>query len=121
MLYLVSSNGYTTSSIYLRTLDQATEAYLALRGLPSFKDAVWTLKTERHWLHDHANGVGEPDWWYEAAPNLYAPYREGQSSQAASDCVVRDRRRTAVRRSGKPVYGAAVGSRAGQLQPSSWT
>jgi hypothetical protein len=118
MLYLVSSNGYTTSSIYLRTLDQATETYLALRDLPSFKDAVWTLKAEHYWLHDHANGVGEPDWWYEAAPNLYAPYREGQPSQATGDCAVRDRRRTAFRRSAKPVF-AAAGSRAGQLQPSS--
>ena len=117
MLYLVSSNGYTTSSIYLRTLDQATETYLALRGLPSFKDAVWTLKAEQHWLHDHANGVGEPDWWYEVAPNLYAPYRDGQPFQTTRANPVRDRRRTVGRRSGNAAFGAATGASASHVHP----
>jgi hypothetical protein len=83
MFYLVSSNGYTTSSIHLQTLGQATETYLAMRRLPAFKDAVWTLKTEQHWLHDHANGSGKPDWWYEVAPDLHAPYRDGRPAQTA--------------------------------------
>ena len=74
MFLLEPSNGYTTAIIYVRALSEATETYVALRDLASFKDAVWTLRTERHWLHDHANGVGEPEWWYEIAPNLYAPY-----------------------------------------------
>ena len=97
MFYLVSSNGYTTSSIHLQTLGQATETYLALRGLPAFKDAVWTLRTEQQWLHDHANGVGKPDWWYEVAPDLYAPYRDGRSSQSA----LRDRQRPEETRPGR--------------------
>jgi hypothetical protein len=74
MFLLVSSNGYTTATIYVRTLSEATETYVALRGLASFRDAVWTLKTDRYWLYDHARGNGEPDWWYEVAPGLYAPY-----------------------------------------------
>jgi hypothetical protein len=111
MLYLVSSNGYTTSSIYVRTLGQATETYIALRDLAPFKDAVWTLKTDRYWLHDHANGVGEPDWWYEVAPDRYAPYRERGASRTAR------RIQDAVgRRSGKPVFGA--GRRIGELRAS---
>ncbi len=81
MLYLESSNGYATSSIQVPSLSQATETYLALRGLESFKDAVWTLRTERHWLHDHANGVGEPEWWYEVSPDRYAPYCDRRRSQ----------------------------------------
>jgi hypothetical protein len=97
MFYLVSSNGYTTSSIHLQTLGQATEAYLALRNLPTFRDAVWTLRTEQQWLHDHANGVGKPDWWYEVAPDLYAPYHDGRLSATG----VRDRQRPAERRSGQ--------------------
>jgi len=103
MLYLVSSNGYTTSSIYVQTLDQATETYVALRGLPAFKDAVWTLKSEQHWLHDHANGVGKPDWWYEVAPDLYAPYRHGR----ASGGIASDLRRPAERRSSRRTKTAA--------------
>ena len=106
MLYLVSSNGYTTSSIYVQTLRQATQTYLALRGLAPFKDAVWTLKADRHWLHDHANGVGEPDWWYEVAPDLYAPYRERRSSRTPH-------RRQVARCSAKSGYG-----RAGHVQAS---
>jgi hypothetical protein len=98
MLYLVSSNGYSTSSIHVRTLRQATETYVALRGLASFRDAVWTLKTERYWLHDHANGVGEPDWWYEVAPDRYAPYPASRAARHTS-------RPTPERRSGRPVFG----------------
>ena len=74
MFLLESSNSYATATIHVRTLSDATETYVALRNMASFKDAVWTLRTEQYWLHDHANGVGEPDWWYEVSPNLYAPY-----------------------------------------------
>ena len=74
MFLLVSSNGYTTATIYVRTLSEATETYVALRGLASLKDAVWTLRTGRYWLYDRSRGKGEPDWWYEVAPGLYAPF-----------------------------------------------
>jgi hypothetical protein len=74
MFILVCSNGYSTATIYLRTLNEATDIYKTLRGLASFKDAVWTLRTDRHWLYDHAGGKGDPEWWYEVAPGLYAPY-----------------------------------------------
>jgi hypothetical protein len=113
MLYLVSSNGYTTSSIYVRTLGQATETYIALRDLAPFKDAVWTLKTDRHWLHDHANGVGEPDWWYEVAPDRYAPYPETRASRTAR----RDPESNG-RPPGKAMFGAGAGSRLHQLGAS---
>ena len=42
MFLLVSSNGYTTATIHVRTLRAATETYVALRDLSSFKDSVWT-------------------------------------------------------------------------------
>jgi hypothetical protein len=90
MLYLESSNRYTTSSIQVPSLSQATETYLALRGLKSFQDAVWTLRTERYWLHDHANGLGEPEWWYEVSPNRYAPYRDGRPPQIGRPATAHD-------------------------------
>ena len=107
MLYLELSNGYATSSIQVPSLSQATETYLALRGLELLKDAVWTLRTERHWLHDHANGVGEPDWWYEVSPNRYAPYRDGRPPQlsrpnAAGDPSNKAQGRISGRRSPQP-------------------
>ena len=44
-------------------------------------------RTEQHWLHDHANGIGEPDWWYEVSPDLYAPYlREDIPDHSEPEC-----------------------------------
>jgi hypothetical protein len=87
---LVSSNGYTTATIHVRTLRQATETYVALRDLSPFKDSVWTLRTEQHWLHDHANGIGKPDWWYEVSSDLYAPYLR-ETSQTIRASATRER------------------------------
>ena len=74
MFLLEGSNTASTATIHHGDLAAVTASYLALRDLPAFRYAVWTLRTGVHWLHDHAEGVDEPDWWYECAPGVFAPW-----------------------------------------------